>query len=315
MSETNSIGEDFAITDIPFYTNLTSIFHNSIYTFSSIESMELFKKSGNKMDKPGAVQRQTNFQYIGIPLFQCQLKKDPSFLLKRERSNLIIYKYIILPIDENNGERQQMMAEHLDNREYKFICNNEEHNISIYKVVFSEIKNEMALLSLSTHRKYTLKFRNDNILMTFKSYDDYVEVDNSLFQNAKWIYHDNVGDILRNDFYVDDNYKLMLQDESIVSEFDNTERSNKWTTDTLNEFMGLLKVANNIKPPAFSSNEKIQYHDNNFLNDFNEKIICMTFVLITHRKYEDDSKIITKRRNKRRNRIGLKLLSGESISL
>ena len=91
-------------------------------------------------------------------------------MLGKESSNLIIYKYIVLPLDENNGERQQIMTEYLDNREYKFKCNNDNHKISIYKVVYSEIKCEMALFSLSISKIYTLKFTNDHIVMVFKKF-------------------------------------------------------------------------------------------------------------------------------------------------
>ncbi|OBA28179.1 hypothetical protein HANVADRAFT_51516 [Hanseniaspora valbyensis NRRL Y-1626] len=307
MSENCFINKNVTVNNIPFYTNLTSIFSDSTYTFSSLESMKLFKKTGNKLHKSSSIQRLDDFKYIGIPLFQCQLKKDASYLLSKERSNLIIYKYIVLPFDENNDKRQQMMAEHLDNREYKFICNNEEHNISIYKVVFSEIKNEMALLSLSTSRTYTLKFRNDHIVMTFKNFHDYIEVENSVFPNAKWIYNDNVGNVIVDGFFINNNYKLISNDKLIVCEFDNTERSNKWITYTKSEYMGLLKLVNSIKP----SNGKVQYHDNNFLNDFNEKIICMTFVLIAHKRF----KKYEERKRRSRNGFNLRLMRDNSATL
>ena len=306
MSESNSTIENFAITDIPFYTNLRSIFNNSIYTFSSIESMKLFKKSRNKLNESYSIQRLDNNQYIGIPLFQCQLKKDYSSWFKRDSGNVIVYKYIVLPSDENNGERQQMMTEYLGNKEYELVCNNEEHKISIYKVVYSEIKDETSLFSFSTSIKYTINFRDDSVSMTFNNNDGYVEVENSLFQNAKWIYKDKVDDKIGEDFVIDENYKLVLQDESIVSEFDNIERSD----DTLDEYMGFLKVANNTKPSSFSSKEKGQYHDNNFLNDFNEKIICMTFALIAHKKYKDDNEMTAKRRKQ----MCLRLLSGDVVT-
>ena len=288
MPEKCFINKNVTVNNIPFYTNLTSIFSKSTYTFSSLESMELFKKTGNKLHKPSSIQRLGDFQYIGIPLFQCQLKKDASYLISKESSNLIIYKYIVLPLDENNGKRQQMMTKYLDNREYKFICNNDEHRISLYKVVYSEIKNKMALFSFSTSRTYTLKFRNDHISMAFKNFHDYIEVENTVFPNAKWIYNDNVGNVIVDGFFINNNYKLISNDGLIVCEFDNTERSNKWITYTKSEYMGLLKLVNSIKP----SDGKVPYHDNNFLNDFNEKIICMTFVLIAHKRFKknDESK-------------------------
>ncbi|OBA28438.1 hypothetical protein HANVADRAFT_51721 [Hanseniaspora valbyensis NRRL Y-1626] len=306
MSEANSIGEKFAIADIPFYTNLRSTFNNSIYTFSSIESMHLFKKSRNRLNEPYSIQRLDNCQYIGIPLFQCQLKKDSSSWFKWDSSNVIIYKYIVLPSDENYTQRNYLMTEYLVNKEYELVCNNEEHKISIYKLVYSEIKDETSLFSFSTSIKYTINFRDDSVSMTFNNNDGYLEVENSLFHNAKWIHNDKVDDKIGEDFVIDENYKLMLQDESIVSEFDNIERSD----DTLDEYMGFLKVANNTKPSSFSSKEKGQYHDNNFLNDFNEKIICMTFALIAHKKYKYNSEITTKRRKQ----MCLRLLSGDVVT-
>ena len=126
---------------------------------------------------------------------------DALYLLGKKSSNLIIYKYIVLPLDGNNYERQQMMAEYLDNREYQFICNNDKHRISIYKVVYSEIKNETVLFSLSISEKYTLKFTNDHIVMTFKKFHDYIEVENSVFPNAKWIYNGNVGNAILDSFF------------------------------------------------------------------------------------------------------------------
>ena len=247
------------------------------------------------MHEPSSIQRLDDFQYIGIPLFQCQLKMDALYLLGKKSSNLIIYKYIVLPLDGNNYERQQMMAEYLDNREYQFICNNDKHRISIYKVVYSEIKNETVLFSLSISEKYTLKFTNDHIVMTFKKFHDYIEVENSVFPNAKWIYNDNVGNIIVDGFFINNNYKLISNDKLIVCEFDITERSNKWITYTLGEYMGLLKLVNSAKPLE----EKVQYHDNNFLNDFNEKIICMTFVLIAHKRFKESDE------RKRESRNGL----------
>ena len=59
--------------------------------------------------------------------------------------------------------------------------------------------------------------------------------------------------------------------------------------------MGLLKLVNSAKPLE----EKVQYHDNNFLNDFNEKIICMTFVLIAHKRFKESDE------RKRESRHGL----------
>ena len=310
MSESNSTTENFAITDIPFYTNLRSTFNNSIYTFSSIESMDLFKKPRNKLNELSSIQRLDNFQYIGIPLFQCQLKKDSSSWFKRDSSNVIIYKYIILPSDENDTKRKYLMTEYLENKEYELVCKNEEHKISIYKVVYSEIKDETSLFSFSASIKYTISFRDDSVSMAFDNNNVYVEVENLLLQNAKWIYKDKVDDKIGEDFVIDENYKLMLQDESIVSEFDNIERSDKWTDDKLDEYMGFLKIAENNKPSSFSSNEKGQYHDNNFLNDFNEKIICMTFALIAHKKYKDDNEMTAKRRKQ----MCLRLLSGDVVT-
>ncbi|KAL6926862.1 hypothetical protein ACO0SA_003943 [Hanseniaspora valbyensis] len=297
MSQYDFIYDDASTIKIPFYTELKSMFNKRFYAFSSKESLKLFIKSQNRMDKPSSIQRLDNSQYIGIPLFECRMKKDASYIFTKKRNNLIIYKYIVLPSDENDTQRKHLMSEYLENKEYEFVCNNEEHNISIYKVVYSEVDNKSGMLSMETARTYTLKFRNDPVVMSFLTYDDYVKVKSSLFPNSKWIYNDNLGDVKVDDFFMEDNFKLMLEDKSIACEFDNKHRSNKWVTHTLDEYMGLLKIADNTNPPAFPLNEKVQYHDNSLLSEFSEKAICMTFILIVRQKYRSRAMIVNGQNN------------------
>ena len=70
--------------------------------------------------------------------------------------------------------------------------------------------------------------------------------------------------------------------------------------------MGLLKLVNSAKPLE----EKVQYHDNNFLNDFNEKIICMTFVLIAHKRFKESDE----RKRESRNGFDSRLMRGNSAT-
>ncbi|KAL6928005.1 hypothetical protein ACO0SA_002730 [Hanseniaspora valbyensis] len=285
MESNSNINYEFSDLTIPFYTNLTSIFSRSIYTFDSMESMALFKDNKNKMDKRASLNKLPSGQILGVPLFQCQLKKDASYLMSKDHNNLIIYKYIIIPSDEKDENRQLLMDKYLKDREYKLVCENIFYNISIYKIVYSEIKNKKDVFSLYKERKYCLKFRNDSITMHYYILNDSVKVESSYFDNSKWIYNNNFNNALINGIFLNNNYKLVLNDNRIICEFDDSNRSNKWTTSTIDEHMGVLRFSNYIKPPAFSPNDIQVYHDNEFLSDFNEKIICMTFVLITHQKF------------------------------
>lgn len=301
--DNHSFPNNFSIVDIPYYTNLTSVFSNSIYSFSSVESMMLFKNTGNRLKKESSIQRLLNGQYDGIPLFQCQLKKDKSFFLfNNECNNLIIYKYIVIPTDSSEEELNALKDTYLKNREYKFVCENSFHKISIYKIVYSEIKNKTAVLAISNDREYTLKFRQNLIKMVFKYYNDYVEVDNGQFPKSRWIYNDNIGNIIIDGFFINDNYKLVQQDGSVSCEYDNTDRSNKWITYTKSEKMGVLRIQDSINPPSLSSNMPIKYHNNSFFDDFNEKIMCMTFVLITFKKYKNQE--IRRKHRRLNNNIG-----------
>ena len=45
MTEKCFINKNITVNNIPFYTNLASIFSNSTYTFSSLKPMKLFKKN------------------------------------------------------------------------------------------------------------------------------------------------------------------------------------------------------------------------------------------------------------------------------
>lgn len=295
--DNHSFSSNFSIVDIPYYTNLTSVFSNSIYSFSSLDSMMLFKNTGNHLERESAIQRLPNGQYEGIPLFQCQLKKDKSFFLcNNECNNLIIFKYIVIPTDYSEEEQKALKDTYLQNREYKFVCENSYHKIGIYKIVYSEIKNKTAVFSITNDREYTLKFRQDMIKMVFKYYNDYVEVDNGQFGKSRWIYNDNIGNIIIDGFFINDNYKLVQQDGTVSCEYDNTDRSNKWITYTKSEKMGVLRIQDSINPPSFSLEKNIKSHNNCFFDDFNEKIICMTFVLITYKKYKDQE---TRRKHRR----------------
>ncbi|XBW38398.1 hypothetical protein QEN19_003985 [Hanseniaspora menglaensis] len=294
MSQAEPMGADFSVLNIPFYTNLTSILNNSIYTFSSTDSMMLFKETGNKLSKQGSIQQLPNGQYIGVPLFQCLLKKDASYLIGPESMNYQIYKFIIIPADEKNPDKVILEEKYLKDREYKSPCFNEEHNINIYRVLFSEVKSKKVWLSLSREREYVFKFRNANLKMLYKNFRDHIDVSQGPFENSRWIYNDNYGNVFIDGFFINNNYKLYLSDGSVACEFDNTNRTNKWILHTKNEEMGLLRFANYNMPPAFSKNEKILNHNNDFLTDFNELIVCMTFVLLNHKRYEKQAR---RRRN------------------
>ena len=287
MNIKEPMGADFSVLDIQFYTNVTSYFRNSVYAFSSSESMNLFKDTGNKLEKQGSVKKIENGQYSGIPLFQCQLKKDSSYILSAESMNYVIYKYIVISNDKKNTDIQLLENRYLKGREHVLVCLNKEHIINIYKVLFADVKNKMAFFSLSKSREYILTFGDETLTMLYKSFKDHVEVNSSNIKNSKWIYNDDCGNVLIDDFYINNNYKLILEDGSVACEFDDTDRSNKWIFHTRREKMGLLRFANYDQPPPFSSNEKIQHHNNDFLTDFNEKVICMTFVLINHQRYKN----------------------------
>lgn len=276
---------DFSVLNIPFYTNLTSFFSNSIYAFATAESMELFKKTGNKLENKGSVIKLTNGQYSGIPLFQCQLKKDVSYLISSESMNYKIYKFIVIPLGEKTQDKRQLEEQYLEGREYKIVCTNAEHNITIYRVLHCEVKSKMAWKSFSKSREYIFKSRDDQFVMTYKNFRDHVEITYGQFADAKWIYNDNRGNVLIDGFFINNNYKLILKDGSVACEFDDTSRTNKWITYTTSEKMGLLRFANFNKPPAFSSNEKTLNHNNDWLTDSNEKVIYMVFVLINHQRY------------------------------
>lgn len=296
---------DFTTCAIPFYTNLTSLFNRSIYAFESVESMNLFKRNNHKLTKQESLKLKSNGQFIGVPLFQCQLKQDASFIMSKEHNNLVIYKYIIVPNNEKDTTRQICMDQYLKDREYKLVCENSHHAVSIYKIVFSEIKNKKFFLSYTQERLYTLRFRNDNIKMTYFTFEDFVKVGNDFFKDAKWVYNNNFGGVLIDGMFLNNNYKLVGKDKSILCEFDDSDRSNKWVVTTLEEYMGILKLQNYNQPPAFSPSQKFRIHNNAFLSDFNEKIICMTFVLITHQKYNYKNSI---------NRRGVIIINNSSMS-
>lgn len=276
MTGFNSITD---LHDLQFFTNLTSIFSKTIYCFKSEQSMNHFKKNKGKNIIRGA-----DGLFEGLPLFSCELKRDSSYILAADSTNYTIYKYVIIPSDNNHPDKRFLEEKYLQNsKKYKLVDVNAQYNVSIYKYVYCEVINKVAFLSLTKRRRSILEFENESLTMVFHNYHDYITItDNALFEGNQWIFRDNEGNVFIDDLYINDRYKLVNKDGHVAASYDNSRRSNKWLTTTLREKLCDLRFPLVNNPPQYSSNPKIQNYENDYLSTFHENIVCMVFVIANY---------------------------------
>lgn len=281
MSTFNSITD---LHNLQFYTNLTSIISQTVYCFKSEQSMDHFKKYKGKN-----IKKNVDGLFDGLPLFSCELKRDSSYLLSLDSTNYTIYKYVIIPSDSKHPDKAILEQRYLHNsKKYKLIDVNSEYNVTIYKVVYCEVVNKVAFLSLSKTKRSVVNFPFESLTMTFHIYHDYITISkNSVFDQHQWIYRNNEGNVFVDGFYINDRYKLVNANGEVAAEFDNTKRSNKWITTTLREKIGDLKFPFIKNPPGYSTNENVQNYENDYLVKFHEQVVCMVFVLINFRRAQE----------------------------
>ena len=284
MSSFNSITE---LHDLQFYRNLTSVISQTVYCFKSEQSMEHFKKYKGKNIKKSA-----DGLFDGLPLFSCELKRDSSYLLSLDSTNYTVYKYVVIPSDSKHPDKKLLEERYLHNsKRYKLIDVNEEYHASIYKVVYCEVINKNAFLSLSKNKRSIVNFQNESLTMTFHTYHDYVTIDkSSIFDSNQWVFRNNEGNVFVDGFFINDSYKLVNKEGHVAAEFDNSRRSNKWITTSLREKICDLRFPLVKNPPEYSTSKKIQNYENEYLVKFHEYVVCMVFVLINTRRAEEKKK-------------------------
>ncbi|KAL6928570.1 hypothetical protein ACO0SA_001898 [Hanseniaspora valbyensis] len=269
--------------DIPFYTDYDSLISDSTYCFDSVESMELFKKSENNLSNQNSLQRMPDGQFKGVPMFQCMLKKDKSYLLNDSQKNLVIYKYIVIPTD-NEEACNYYKSQFLQDREVKFVSENKFHNVAIFKIEFAKIKNEGKYLSANKKRVYTLKFKDDILKMTLECGDDNqlknAKIDCKNLDTLNWDLTDKKNsqkNVYKLISQIDDNNKDLIgvfdsnKNNKIVNNFSLVEK----------DYLGNLRMPN----VDYEKKNKMEFHDNEMLSELNEKIVAMTYVLITYKRY------------------------------
>lgn len=279
--------------DIPFYADFNEIISDSTYCFDSLESMEIFKKNGRRLSDRKALEKSYDGQLKGIPLFQCKLKTDKSYLLNDFQKNLVVYKYIVIPNDNPELEDYRQ-AKYLQNKIYKFVCENKYHNVSIFKVLFASIKNEGKYLSSGNQRLFKIKFKDDSIKMGFE--DKYnigkkVKIDYKIVENLNWQLKNMIETDIDGVTSVKKNYQLIAgagNNETVICELEDNKRQN-----SKNGNQGTLKLSNFDHTNPFDCEKEKEYnsHDNDFLCDFNEKIIAMVYVLLSHKRYKVENHI------------------------
>ncbi|XBW36724.1 hypothetical protein QEN19_002301 [Hanseniaspora menglaensis] len=283
--------------DIQFYADSDSILRDSTYCFDSVESMEIFKKNGNKLDSFNSLKQTSDGQFRGLPLFECRLKTDKSYILNNSQKNLEIYKFIVVPGD-NVHSKEIFEEKYLNNRIFEFVCHNHHHNISIYKIEFSSIRNEGKFLKSKKTRTYTMKFRDDSLKMTLEGdnrNEQVVSLQHKLFDNHSWVLDNERGDVFKHGYFIKDIYSLFAQNGSVICQLDSTRRSNAKKEFRDNQYMGTLMLSNFDLYNPYDSNEKYlhKYHQNEFLSGINEKLIAMAYVLISQNRYTSNNRKIT----------------------
>ena len=136
------------------------------------------------------------------------------------------------------------------------------------KIEYCKIKNKRPLKTgFKINRVYDIDFLTNNnikkIGMKYFRFHDYVEI-NCLdvldFDNAKWVYKNNTENVITNGFTTNDQYTL-VSNGHIIAEYKDLKDS---------ESIGNLVVQNSNK-------------------GLDEQIVAMTFVLLTHQRYRDQS--------------------------
>lgn len=288
-----SVAAPNSFLDIPFYANFNELISDSTYCFNSLESMEIFKKNGNRLSDRKALERSYDGQLKGIPLFQCKLKKDKSYLLNDFQKNLVMYKYIVIPNDNPELEEYRQ-AKYLHHNIYKFVCENKYHNVSIFKVQFANIKNEGKYLSSGNKRIFKIKFKDDAIKMSFKekyNVGTKVKIDYENVDNLNWQLKKQIETTIDGANSAKKNYKLIAgagTTESVICELEDNKKQN-----LKNGYQGTLKLSNFDHTNPFDCEKEKQFnsHDNDFLCDFNEKLIAMAYVLLSHKRYKVENHI------------------------